>query len=70
MQPLGTKIIHETSQDQTNYETSQDKNHAASRNKKNHATPLKFLSGHFEFVTVYLGLVSLMLLGYDFFQAF
>ena len=25
--------------------------------KKNHATSLKFLSGHFEFVTVYLGLV-------------
>ena len=35
--------------------------YSVSRDKKNHETSLKFLSGHLEFVTVYLGLVSICL---------
>ena len=48
MQPLGAK---------KSGNFSEQKNHATSRDKKNHATSLKFLSGHFDFVTVDLGLV-------------
>ena len=64
---LGTKKNHATSQNKKkshigtkkNHATSRDKkkSHAISRDKKIIHSLLKFLSGHFEFVTVYLGLV-------------
>ena len=37
---------------------SEQTNHAPIGTKKNQAISLKFLSGHFEFVKVYLGLVN------------
>ena len=57
-QPLGTKKKNATCWGEKNHATSWDyKNHAPSWDKKNHATSLIFLSGHFEFVTDYLGLL-------------
>ena len=61
MQPLWTKKSHNLFEQkkscnllgQKHYATSWDKkNHATSQDKKNHATSVKFLSGHFELVSL------------------
>ena len=58
MPPLGTtKIMQPTRRKKPTQPLGTNKNHGTSREKKKHATSLNFLSGHFEFVTVYLGLV-------------